>query len=302
VARELAATNFWYVAPSVLLYAAFQYLRAWRFHYLIDPIAKIGLSALFRINNIGIMAVLVLPVRLGEFVRPYLIKRDFGASMSKSLGAVAAERVIDGLVVTLGFFAVTRGFAVPDEMNKAGLGAFLVFAGAATVLGILLIGHEKGAALLHKPLALVSTRLADRIVGMLKNFAGGLEALRSPRALVIYVSWTLFYWGLQGLANWTLFSALHIELPLIAAYILVALTVIALMLPAGPGFVGPIQAAMVWGLGLFDIGREKAFAYSILLHAMTLLVQIGFGLASLLASHLSMASIVKASQEGAQEA
>jgi len=94
---------------------------------------------------------------------------------------------------------------------------------------------------------------------------------------------------------------MHITLPLLSAYILVALTVIALMLPSGPGFIGPMQAAMVWGLGLFGVEREKAFAFSILAHVLSAAIQIGFGLISLLSSHLSMSSLVKESQESVDE-
>jgi glycosyltransferase 2 family protein len=300
---ELKMTKYGYVIPSVLIFVAFQYLRAWRFKYLAKPIADMSFSSLVRISNIGVMSVLLLPVRLGEFVRPYLMRREYGASMTASLGAVAAERVIDGLVVTLGFFAVTRsGIVIPDEMSNAGLAAFLVFFSAATVLAVVLIGHEKGATLLRQIFGVFSHRLADKIVGMLTAFAGGLQALRSPRALVLYVAWTLFYWLLQGIQNWTLFMAMGIELPLIASYILVALTVIALMLPAGPGFIGPIQAAMVWGLGLFAVDKEKAFAFSILTHALSAAIQIVFGLVSLLTSHLSITSIVDESQKEAANA
>ncbi len=302
VLSELRRAEYVYVLPTLIALCACQYLRAWRFRYLAEPVARMEFPSLLRISNIGLMAVLLLPVRLGEFVRPYLMKREHSASMSAALGAVAAERVIDGLVVTLGFFVLTQaGVTIPDEMSKAGLLALAVFAGAGTALGILLVGHERGAAILRAPIALISPRLADRVVRILSSFARGLEALRSVRALGIYLAWTLFFWGMQGLTNWTLFSAMSMELPLSAGFILVGLTVIALMLPSGPGFIGPIQAAVVWGLGLYSIEREKAFAFSILVHAISALVTITFGVASLLAAHMSMSSLVKASQAEANE-
>ena len=177
VGALLKTANYLYVLPTLVAYTLFQFVRVWRFRYLAAPVAEMSFPALFRIGNIGMMAIALLPVRLGEFVRPYLMKREFNVSLTASLGPVAAERVIDGLVVTLGFFAVTQsGLAIPPEMRHAGLLALLVFVSAAFVLGLVLIGHETGANFLRRVIAVVSPRLADRVVTLVTSFAHGLSA------------------------------------------------------------------------------------------------------------------------------
>lgn len=302
VVELLKTASYAYLVPLFAVQVALQYVRVWRFRYLVAPMVELKLKDLFRIGNIGMMAIFLLPVRLGEFVRPYLIKRDFGVSMSASLGAVAAERVIDGLVVTLGFFAVTQsGIDFPSEMRHAGLVAFAVFLGAGGVLAVVLVGHEAGANLLRRVIAVVSPKLADRIVRMVVSFAEGLGALKRPQVLALYMGWTLLTWGLTGISCWVSLGVMHIELPVLAGYVLTALTVIALMLPSGPGFVGPIQAAYVWGLALFMVDRERAFALSVVGHIVNMVVTLGFGLFSLARSHMSMSTLVKESQESAND-
>ncbi len=300
VGHTLATANYAWAVPALLCCVVIQVARLWRFGYLVAPFARPDFAALFRIGNVGMFAIFALPVRLGEFVRPFMLKREFGASMSAGLGAVAAERVIDGLVVTLGFFAITRaGVELPPAMIHAGLAALLVFVAAAAVLGVVLFGHEKGMALLRRPMALISPRIADRVVRIVASFAEGLRALTQPKKLGAYLFFTLVFWVLSGISNYWLFNALAIPADLVMAYVLVALTVVALMLPAGPGMIGGVQAAVVWGMTSRGVDPSVAFAYSILIYLVQAAVTVGFGFYSLVHSHLSMGAIVSESQQEA---
>jgi uncharacterized protein (TIRG00374 family) len=100
------------VAPwSVAVYLASQMLihvtRFLRWDLLIKPFANLPWRDSFRISNVGIMLIFSLPLRLGEMARPIMLKREAGVRMSSSLGAVAVERTLDGLTVTLLFFITT---------------------------------------------------------------------------------------------------------------------------------------------------------------------------------------------------
>ena len=99
--HALEAAHYIYLLPVFGLFIIVQLLRIYRFKYLIAPLVDMPFPALFRIGNISMMAVTLLPVRLGEFVRPYLLKREYGFGLSSGLGPVAAERIVDGLVSQL---------------------------------------------------------------------------------------------------------------------------------------------------------------------------------------------------------
>src|SRR5690606_1856733 len=64
-----------------------QLVRIYRWELLIRPFAVLSSKASFRISALGLMLILVLPLRLGELARPYLVKQETGAPMSSSLGA-----------------------------------------------------------------------------------------------------------------------------------------------------------------------------------------------------------------------
>lgn len=293
VKAALLDADYSYTAPAVLFLCIIQFVRILRFGELIAPFAgKVSFKFLFSLGNVGMFAVFALPLRLGEFVRPYMLKREFNASMSASMGAVAAERVVDGLVVTLGFFAVTQAAPVPKELAYAGFVAFLVFAGAAITLASVLFFGEPAARLLQRLISLVSAKLGARIADMLLSFANGLRALASPARMARYLVSTLIFWFCNGLYNWVLLKALHIDQSLMVAYILVALTVVALMLPAGPGMIGATQTAIVTGLASFGTDEAHAFAFAIVAHSITAIVTTGFGLYSLVTANIGLQKLV----------
>src|SRR5215510_10473864 len=73
--RRLEWSQFWpYLAGYTALLAATHFCRAWRWNNLLEPIGvRLGAAKLLAISSVGFMAILALPARLGEFVRPALI-------------------------------------------------------------------------------------------------------------------------------------------------------------------------------------------------------------------------------------
>ena len=70
------ATFLPYVLGFYALIAFVHLCRSWRWHYLLAPLGvRISFGRLLAVSSVGFMAILVLPARLGEFVRPALIRR-----------------------------------------------------------------------------------------------------------------------------------------------------------------------------------------------------------------------------------
>src|SRR5207247_1250591 len=103
--------------------------RALRWNNLLAPLrVRIPPGPLLAISSVGFMAILALPARLGEFVRPGLLRKH-GASASAALGTVAVERIVDGLLVSLFVFAAfsaLRGPTSPGWMMWTAYGALAV--------------------------------------------------------------------------------------------------------------------------------------------------------------------------------
>ncbi|MEM6925686.1 MAG: lysylphosphatidylglycerol synthase domain-containing protein, partial [Myxococcota bacterium] len=108
VRDTLASTHPGYLLGVCGLLAINHVARSLRLQALVR--APVAAWDLLRISAVSFLAIQVLPLRLGEFVRPQLLVRH-GVSFGEGVGAVAVDRILDVLML-LGFLALVA-FAVP---------------------------------------------------------------------------------------------------------------------------------------------------------------------------------------------
>src|SRR5262245_2970839 len=121
--EALARVNVSYVVVYVMIIVTMHVIRAARWRHLLTPIAgAIPLRRIMAVSFIGFAAILVLPLRTGEIVRPYMIRQRGKVSMAAATGTIAAERIIDGLCLTI-LLGVCMQLAppqspLPDHIGK----------------------------------------------------------------------------------------------------------------------------------------------------------------------------------------
>jgi uncharacterized protein (TIRG00374 family) len=298
---EMRAIDPLYIGVYVLTLIVIQFCRIFRWGVLVRPFATISTRALIRISSIGLMLVLVMPLRLGEFARPYLLKRETGARMSSGLGSVVVERSIDGLLVTGLFFVTTfmleARHEVPAVLVVAGRVALVFFAAVTAVSIATLVARDRVLGLLRRIGTPISARLTEKAVGMLGAFADGLRSLPDFGALAVFIGLTLIYWAANGFGMWLLMRGFGWETPMLAGFVLVCVLVIGIMVPAGPGFLGTFQAAVAAGLSIFGVSASAAGAYNMVLYPLNVAVVCGFGIPFLLGRGGQVSEIVHASEE-----
>nr|ABZ09362.1 putative uncharacterized protein family (UPF0104) [uncultured marine microorganism HF4000_APKG7H23] len=114
--------------------------------------------------------------------------------------------------------------------------------------------------------------LLQRIPGLL-NFEAAVSALWKQKSrLVVTLSMTLAYWLLLGPVGMLVAQGTQVHLPF---HVLLVTVLGALMfstaLPGLPGAVGTFEFAVVTMLGLWDIPKDQALSFAIVLHAVLFL-------------------------------
>src|SRR5205085_11099168 len=121
------ANPYLLVAAFLAFYATFP-VRAIRWRRLLDNVevdtheegaTRLGIPALSEIIFLGWFANCIVPAKLGDAYRAYLLKLNAGVSFSTTLGTILAERIIDVVVLFLLMLAATGlsfGRAVPGEV------------------------------------------------------------------------------------------------------------------------------------------------------------------------------------------
>src|SRR2546428_815500 len=94
----LDADRLW-LGTGLTLVGAACLLRRWRL--LLRPIADVTMLPLVSATSIGFFCNMVLPLRVGEVVRPVLLARRRGLATSSVLGSVLLERLLDMVTILL---------------------------------------------------------------------------------------------------------------------------------------------------------------------------------------------------------
>jgi uncharacterized protein (TIRG00374 family) len=291
---SLRSANYVWVLPYLAVLLLIHVCRTVRWGALLASQERLRFRALNDASAIGFMMLLVLPFRLGEFARPFLIAQRSNIRRSAAMTSVVLERIADGVFVALllrGLLFLVHGDTTPIRLARYGANAmFLIFFGGFLFLLFAAWNHDRAVGLVRGTLGRVSPTLGERASGVVDSFVGALKQRHRPAELAAFIAWTLLYWGLNGFGMWLLMRAFPFQLSLFQSYVTMCLLVVGVMIPAAPGMVGTFQAAVKLGLSIFlpaSVVNGPGLAYANVLWLCQTAQQIGLGLLFLSIDQLS---------------
>jgi hypothetical protein len=268
----------WHLARAfgafVAVYSLSHAARVVRWYDLVRPVGEVDRGLVHRVCAVGLGAIVLLPLRLGELVRPVLLARRSSLPASALLATAVVERVVDGLVVTGVLFAslaLTLGAKAPPWALATGGVAATLFLGVLTACVLAWWRRAWTLRLVDATFGRVSKKLGDALGGLLSSFLDGFQALARGRALGRFLGATGVYWGINLASMWGLARfGFGLEISPLEIGAVFGITAIGIMIPGGPGQAGTFEVFMVESLGLFlatsqpDVGvRVVAFVATI---------------------------------------
>jgi uncharacterized protein (TIRG00374 family) len=250
---------------------------------------------------VGLTANNVMPARVGELVRAYLIGEREKVSKSAALGTIAVDRTFDGLVLVAILAAVTIFSGTSAGVRTVGIGTALVFLGASSVLLALAFSPHRARAIALRVLNLLPHGLEEKMEGMLDSFLSGVQSVRRPAVMASAAALTFASWSVETSMYVVVGVAFDLDVGLHVYYLIAAGANLALSILASPGGVGPFEATTKTILLAFMSNAEAAAAYAIGLHALLLGPVTVVGFILLWQMQFSFSDIMGISQEGEAE-
>ncbi len=279
------------VAPAVLVTLSGYLLRSFRWQRIVRPVAPLSFGSTFSILMMGFAANNLLPARLGEVVRAYLLRRKTGARKTYGVATILLERVCDGLTLILFLGAVSLSMTLPDWGQEVQTVSTLLFAGAAVGIVVLLLQESFVVRAANVVLGILPTRLGGPILRALGTFISGLHALKSRRTIALVFVLSVGVWLLEATSYLLMINAFNVAMsPLtqvLAAVFLLVVVNLGIMLPSAPGYVGTFQFFAVMALGAFGVPKETALAVAIASHLMQYLLVTAIGIVFFLRENLA---------------
>jgi glycosyltransferase 2 family protein len=271
----------WWTIPCYLAtYIAASYFRATRWRFLLRSFADISRRRILAVSWIGFAAIMLMPFRIGEVVRPYMIRapgREEGGkivgrvSATTATGTVLAERIVDGLYLSLVLAVAlvvvpmidptpTYVVGLPLTINQVrgyGYTTLGVFVVAFTTIAVFYFARNFARHATHVVFGLVSKKLGEKLANMASKLADGLHFLGKPRDAVPFLVETSLYWGLNGIGMWLLAwgcGVVHADGSAVTfgeSCALMGMLGVTILIPGPPGLVGIFQTGIYCGLSMY---------------------------------------------------
>lgn len=299
----------WWTLPAYLFtLLVMTWFRCVRWRFLLRSIAEVPRRRLFAVSCIGIAAILLMPFRIGEIVRPYLIRTPPNErqantnviTLTAATSSIVAERIIDGLylgvVLALALVFVPTVHPLPDRVvgipvsvAQVRMSGFAMLGGFVALFGSIAVyyfarawAHATTVAVVGK----VSVRLAESLSSAFEKFADGLHVLGRWKDALGFLGESSLYWGANAAGMWLLAWGCGVHTASGAAptfgeaCAMMGLLGCAVLIPGPPGLLGVFQAGLYAGMTMFyptSVVTAEGAAYVFLTYASQFVFTIVMG-------------------------
>ena len=273
-------------------------IRIRRWQLILVPIGPVGFGSAGRATVIGFATNAVLPGRLGEVLRPYLLARAERLSTSATIATIVLERVTDLITVVtlLGVFLFffSGGLRYVDEQVLTALKGGGVLAALAAVVSLVVIVFAARAP--GRFGSLVARALPERfgasVRSVLTKFGDGLGVAREPGRLAVVFAWSFAMWLCVCASAWYVCQAFGIGLPVSGSLVVMVMMVLGVAVPT-PAGAGGFHAAFQLGVtSFYGAQNDAAVGAALVLHIVSFLPVTLLGLVLMLRAGLSFRGAV----------
>ncbi len=294
LSAALGAADWRLIVPAVGLYFVGVWLRSARWRLLL-PEHSVKTSTLFRALVVGFTVNNLLPLRMGEIARAYLLSRWCRIPYGATIASLVVERVLDGLSLAILLLVALTLVPAPGYLLLVG-----VLAAGGFLAGALLLALAAWRASALVDLAtffsrFVPARVASALVHAATSFGRSLALVHDPRRLPPLLGLSLLAWCFEL----GLFFVLLLSFKLPASYPLALLVGsaanFATLVPSSPGYAGTFDGVLTKVLAdVAGIAAGQALAYDVVVHAALFLPVVVVGTLVLWRSHVTINQITHA--------
>jgi hypothetical protein len=256
----------------------------------------------------GFAAILLVPLRIGEIVRPYLIRTPPSKrsatqrpiTLTAATSSVVAERIIDGLylsiVLALALLLVPTVHPLPDRVvglpvtvehvRMSGYAMLGLFATLFVTLAVFYFARSWAHRATLIVVGKVSVRLAERLTGLVEKLVDGLHVFGRVKDAFGFFVETSLYWVINAVGMWMLAwgcGVVHADgsaASLGEAFGLMGMLGCAILIPGPPGMLGVFQVGIYSGMTMFyptSVVTGPGAAYVFLMYAAQVVFQLVAG-------------------------
>jgi glycosyltransferase AglD len=256
-----------YLLIGVLICLCAWWLRGWRYHYILKSLnyqvtIVVATACVFVSQTVN----LVVPARLGDIVRIFILKHDYNTTYSEGISSIVVERVFDIFTVALlGALSLPFVVNVPSWFYTAiviPLIACFIFFGFLIFVGKLTTQN--------KYISLILT-LFDEI----------RRASLSLRSIVVLGASSIVIWLLDILVCVAVVTMFEQQIPFAVIVLAIVIGNIIKAVPITPGGIGTYELVVAATFEIAGVAPAIAFLIAVIDHLIKNLVTLAGGIVSI---------------------
>ena len=238
--RELSRVDWKWVAIGMGFDVLSYGVQALRWKWLLSPFGKVKLTHTIRAVYAGLFANLVFPLRPGELLRSYIVSDAEDIRLGRVLGSVGVERLVDLVIATASLAVVSLLVDLPQRFRKVAdtLGIITLVLLAIVVIII----YYLEVKLSQDPEYYTGRRMPGKLMRALL----GLHAMGTAPTFYAAVFASLLMPACQVLGLWAMMKAYGLQLPFLAAIVVLLIINLGVSLPNAPANFGSYQFFASW--------------------------------------------------------
>ncbi len=253
----IKTTNlFYYFIAFIMYYLSFP-IRGLRWKKLLENVGfKKNTKDLTEILFVSFFVNCIVPAKLGDLYRGYLLKKNYGVSGSMAIGTIFMERIFDliMLVILLGISSfLIFGDRIPQSILFAlELGYVICI---AIVIALIFMKHR---------VEFIENLLPGKIKGYFYRFGKGASSSLIKRTIPLILLYTIIIWFFEIGRLFFVMLALNVEVSISVVIFVALATALLTTIPLTPAGVGVVELSMVGILLIMGIaGMNENLAVSI---------------------------------------
>lgn len=232
--------------------------------------SRVSAARVAPVLMVGLLGNAVLPARLGEVIRAYLVSRRENIAFGGALGSVALERVVDtATLAVMAFVAAMGAGAAVWIVRGTGL---LAVAGIVVLVALATTGLRPFLGLLARLSAIRALKApVIEVHSRLERFIHWSGGSHRRRAMGIALCLSSAAWLCNAAMFGMVGQAVGASISPVGALLIMAVAVLATAIPSAPAYVGTYELAVVTVAVSLGVPAETALAMAVLSHALGLL-------------------------------
>jgi uncharacterized protein (TIRG00374 family) len=265
--EHIAVINWGWVALAIVVDILSYVCQGWRWQLLLRPVGDVSVLRATQAIYAGLFTNEVVPLRIGELVRAYLVSRWVSERFAAVIPSMAVERLFDGIWLAVAIGLTAMFIPLPKNLLEAGdiLGVIVLI---ATGLFAYAVFRQRKAPAEHAAHQSSGWKPLQMISSFIKHLASGLQAISTSRFVYLAFGLSLLFLVLQGFAFWLILWAYGLRLSFWMGFVVLLIVHLGTAIPNAPANVGTYQFFCVVGLTLFGVDKTLATGFSLVVFVL----------------------------------